>query len=149
MTKACRHCFYWISIKWISCFGRSLTRALRDLDRAISPDEYLLNCILGCGAHAQRKDKLFVGVKHEDDFHDGGSRSDRIFCGFFHRDSRSGKAGTETEYIDHTSRTIRPGWRRRRRGWGYNAGAPTDHGSWDRRSVGKGKSVDLARCGII
>jgi hypothetical protein len=51
-----RHCFYWIFIKWISCFGRSLTRALRDLDRAMSPDEYLLNCILGCGAHAQRKD---------------------------------------------------------------------------------------------
>src|SRR5258705_13982067 len=108
MTKAWPPLIHGISIKWIPCFGRSLTRALRDLDRAISPDEYLLNCILGCGAHAQRKDNLFVGVKHEDDFHDGGSRSDRIFCGFFHRDSGSGKPGTETEYIDHTSRTLLP-----------------------------------------
>jgi hypothetical protein len=108
MTQAWPHCFYWISIKWISRFERSLTRALRDLDRAISPDEYLLNCILGCGAHAQRKDNLFVGVKHESDFNDGSSSSNRILCGFFHRDPRSGSAGTETADIDHTSRTLLP-----------------------------------------
>jgi hypothetical protein len=42
--------------------------------------------------------------KHEDDFHDGGNRSNRILCGFFHRDPRSsGKGGT-----DHTSRTLLP-----------------------------------------
>jgi len=32
----------------------------------------------------------------------------RIFCGFFHRDPSSGKAGTATEDIDHTSRTLLP-----------------------------------------
>jgi hypothetical protein len=42
-------------------------------------------------------------TKHEDDFHDGGSRCHRIFRGFFHRDPRSGKDGT-----DHTSGTLLP-----------------------------------------
>jgi hypothetical protein len=35
------------------------------------------------------KDNPSWEKKHEDDFHDGGNRSNRILCGFFHRDPRS------------------------------------------------------------
>ena len=33
--------------------------------------------------------------KHEDDYHDGGSRSHRIFCGFFRRAPCNDKEGTD------------------------------------------------------
>jgi hypothetical protein len=44
---------------------------------------------------------LLVGDE-TDDLHDGGSRSDRIFCGFFYRDAsggrgRKGEPGTPPE----------------------------------------------------
>jgi hypothetical protein len=51
---------------------------------------YLIG-IPGCGAHVREKKTLVWETINEGNFHHGGNRSDRIFCGFFHRDPRSGK----------------------------------------------------------
>ena len=45
------------------------------------------------------KTTRFCETKHEDDFHDGGSRSNLICRGFFHRNpGKGGKGGTDRTF---------------------------------------------------
>jgi hypothetical protein len=76
-------------------------------------------------------------TKHEDDFHDGGSYSDRHFCAFFHRDPRSGKDDAKSG-TDHNHGTLLPVIRSRIRVWLYNLRAVRGHGFRHRRRLQTG-----------
>ena len=71
-----------------------------DLSRLSPAEQAAFNAALGSGAAYSfqdfRRDVIAVLKKKFDS------------CGFFHHDPSSGKAGTATEDIDHTSRTLLP-----------------------------------------